>query len=250
MQRYSFIYIILISLITLPLSGCKTFDRINEIGEVPKMAAVQDPSHIPSKNPVHMPMPKAETGKRQPNSLWRTGSRAFFRDQRAHRVGDILTVVISIDEKAKISNETERTRANSEDANITNLFGVEGQLTKILPEALSPASLVKTGSNLSNVGKGSVDRSEKINLRIAATITQVLPNGNLVLAGRQQMTVNYDMRELMVTGVVRPEDISASNTVNYDQIAEARIAYGGKGQIQDMQQPRYGSQVLDVIMPF
>jgi len=244
------LFVLLFSLLLLPLSGCKTFDRINEIGETPKLSAVQDPSYIPSKRPVSMPMPTPEVSERQPNSLWRTGSRAFFRDQRAHRVGDILTVIISMDEKAEISNETERSRANSEDADITNLFGIEGQLTKVLPEALSPSSLVSTGSNLSNVGKGSVDRSEKIDLRVAATITQVLPNGNLVLAGRQQVTVNYDMRELLVTGVIRPEDVSASNTVTYDQIAEARISYGGHGQIHDVQQPRYGSQALDIIMPF
>ncbi|MDX9689722.1 MAG: flagellar basal body L-ring protein FlgH [Proteobacteria bacterium] len=232
------------------LSGCNTLSRLDEIGGAPKLAAVQDPSPIPGRAPVHMPMPAPEVGERQPNSLWRTGSRAFFRDQRAGRVGDILTVIISIDEKAEISNETKRSRNNSEDANITNLFGVESQLTKVLPEALSPENLVATGSNLSNAGKGTVDRSEKINLRVAATITQVLPNGNLVLAGRQQINVNYDLRELLITGVIRPEDISAENTVSYDQIAEARISYGGRGQLHDVQQPRYGSQVLDVIMPF
>jgi flagellar L-ring protein precursor FlgH len=232
------------------LSGCNTLSRLNEVGDAPKLASVQDPTPIPGPTPVRMPMPAPEVGERQPNSLWRTGSRAFFRDQRAGRVGDILTVIISIDEKAEISNETKRSRSNSEDANITNLFGVESQLTKVLPEALSPENLVATGSNLSNAGKGTVDRSEKINLRVAATITQILPNGNLVLAGRQQINVNFDMRELLITGVIRPEDISAENTVSYDQIAEARISYGGRGQLQDVQQPRYGSQVLDVIMPF
>lgn len=241
---------LLIGFCLVVLSGCNTLSRVQEIGKPPQMAAVQDPSRIPGTAPVRMPMPAPEIGERQPNSLWRTGSRAFFRDQRAGRVGDILTVIISIDEKAEISNETKRSRDNSEDADITNLFGVESQLTKVLPEALSPSSLVSTGSKLSNTGKGTVDRSEKINLRVAATITQVLPNGNLVLAGRQQVTVNFDLRELLVTGVIRPEDISAENTVNYDQIAEARIAYGGRGQIQDVQQPRYGSQILDVIMPF
>lgn len=239
----------IITALTL-LSGCNTLSRLNEIGDAPKLAAVQDPSPIPGPMPVRMPMPAPEVGERQPNSLWRTGSRAFFRDQRAGRVGDILTVIISIDEKAEISNETKRSRNNSEDANISSLFGVESQLTKVLPEALSPQSLVATGSNLANTGKGTVDRSEKINLRVAATITQVLPNGNLVLAGRQQINVNYDLRELLITGVIRPEDISAENTVSYDQIAEARVSYGGRGQLHDVQQPRYGSQVLDVIMPF
>lgn len=234
----------------LSVSACNTLQRVNEIGGAPNMAAVQDPSAIPGPVPVRMPMPAPELGERQANSLWRTGSRAFFRDQRASRVGDILTVVVSIDEKAKLENESKRERTNTEDANMSNLLGLESQITKVLPEGTLPTSLVKTGSNLSNEGKGSVDRSEKISMRVAATITQVLPNGNLVLAGRQQVTVNFDLRELVVTGVIRPEDISSENTVKYDQIAEARISYGGRGQIQDVQQPRYGSQIMDILMPF
>ncbi|MFA6279357.1 MAG: flagellar basal body L-ring protein FlgH [Bdellovibrionales bacterium] len=240
----------LVCLLAFSLSGCNALTRAREVGEAPPLTAVQDPSMIPGPNPVKMPMPNPDMGEKQANSLWRTGSRAFFRDQRASRVGDILTVLISIDEKAQISNETKRTRTNSEDANVTNLFGIESQLTKVLPEGVTGANLVETGSNLSNAGKGSVDRSEKINLRVAATITQILPNGNLVMAGRQQVNVNFDMRELLVTGVIRPEDISAENTVKYDQVAEARISYGGRGQIQDVQQPRYGSQVMDILMPF
>ncbi|HAX91986.1 MAG TPA: flagellar basal body L-ring protein [Rhodospirillaceae bacterium] len=249
-MRAAFLRSLIFGLLCLTLSGCNALTRAREVGKAPPMAAVQDPSGIPSAVPVKMPMPNPEMGERQPNSLWRTGSRAFFRDQRASRVGDILTVIISIDEKAEISNETKRSRTNKEDANVTNLLGIESQLTKVLPEGVRGADLLATGSNLANAGKGTVDRSEKINLRVAATITQVLPNGNLVMAGRQQMTVNFDMRELLVTGVIRPEDISAENTVNYDQVAEARISYGGRGQIQDVQQPRYGSQVLDILMPF
>lgn len=234
----------------LMLCGCNALSRISAIGQSPQMAAVQDPSRIPGKQPVRMPMPAPDLRVTQANSLWKTGSRAFFRDQRASRVGDILTVVISVDEKASLSNETKRERTNSEDANITNLMGLESQLTKFLPEALTPEALAKIGSNVSNEGKGTVDRSEKINLRVAATITQVLPNGNFVIAGRQQMTVNFDMRELVVTGVIRPEDIGSENTISYDKIAEARISYGGRGQLQEMQQPRYGSQLLDIVMPF
>ncbi len=232
------------------LSGCNALNRLNEVGSPPRLASVQDPSRIAGATPVSMPMPRMETGERLPNSLWRTGSRTFFRDQRAGRVGDVLTVVISIDEKAQLQNQTKRSRQNSDDADVTNLFGYEGKLAEWFPTGVDPTSLVRMGSNTSNDGKGSVDRSEKINLRVAAVVTQVLPNGNLVIAGRQQVVVNYDLRELRVTGVIRPEDVSSENTVSYDQIAEARIAYGGRGMINDMQQPRYGSQVLDILMPF
>ncbi len=241
---------LLVATALIGLTGCNTFDRLNEVGSAPKLASVQDPSHIAGPSPVRMPMPAPTLNERQPNSLWQTGSRAFFRDQRASRVGDILTVVISIDEKAQLQNETKRSRQNSENANLDAALGYETHLKDLFPKAVDPTQLFKMGSDLSNDGKGSVDRSEKINLRVAATITQVLPNGNLVLAGKQQVEVNYDLRELNVTGVVRPEDISSENTVNYDQIAEARISYGGRGTIQDMQQPRLGSQVLDVLMPF
>ncbi len=250
MQRKKASHLFLLGSAFLLLSGCNALTRLSEVGEAPRMAAVQDPSSIPGPRPVKMPMPYMDMGKRQANSLWKTGSRAFFRDQRAGRVGDILTVVISMDEKASLSNETKRSRSNTEAANATNFFGIESQLAKVLPNVIDTENLVNMGSNLSNTGKGEIDRSEKIDLRIAATITQVLPNGNFVLAGRQQMTVNFDMRELVITGVIRPEDVSSENTVSYDQIAEARISYGGRGQMQEVQQPRYGSQVLDILMPF
>lgn len=232
------------------LTGCSMVDRLSSVGEVPSLSAVQDPTHIAGESPVRMPMPEVASGERQPNSLWRTGSRTFFRDQRAGRVGDVITVVIKIDEKAELENQTKRSRQNSENADMTANFGFESKLKGYFPDAIDPKNLVELGSTTSNDGKGSVDRSEKINLRVAAIITQVLPNGNLVLAGRQQVVVNYDLRELSVSGVIRPEDISSENTVNYDQIAEARIAYGGRGVISDVQQPRYGSQIMDIIMPF
>ena len=232
------------------LSACNAVDRLAEVGSPPRMAPVQDPSIIPASAPVRMPMPLPTYQERQPNSLWQTGARAFFRDQRAARVGDILTVVIELDEKAELANETERSRTNSDKANLDNIYGFESRLKAFFPDAVDPSSLVNMGSSTSNNGKGSVDRSEKIKLRVAATITQVLPNGNLVLGGRQQINVNFEQRELLISGVIRPEDISSENTVNYDQIAEARISYGGRGQIQDVQQPRYGSQVFDIVMPF
>lgn len=232
------------------LSGCNMLNRLNEVGSAPKLASVQDPTRISGVMPVSMPMPTPSLSERQPNSLWQTGSRAFLRDQRASRVGDILTVVITINDQAQLQNETKRSRQNSDSADATNILGFEGQLKKWLPDDVDPTKLIKMGSDTSNEGKGSVNRQEQIKLRVAATITQVLPNGNLVMAGKQQVMVNFDMRELLVTGVIRPSDISSDNTVLYDQIAEARIAYGGRGTIQDVQQPRYGSQVYDILMPF
>lgn len=250
MSSFAILRLSLITTALLALSGCNVMNRINEIGAHPKMSSVQDPTRLAGVTPVSMPMPAPVLSERQPNSLWQTGSRAFFRDQRASRVGDILTVVISLDEKAQLSNQTKRSRDNSDDANLTNFLGYEAKLSEFFPDTIAPASIVGMGSSSSNEGKGSIDRSEKINLRIAATIVQVLPNGNLVLAGKQQMAVNYDMRELQISGVIRPEDISSENTVTYDQIAEARIAYGGRGTINDVQQPRYGSQLYDIVMPF
>jgi flagellar L-ring protein FlgH len=240
----------LLLIAALGLSACNVGDRISDVGSAPKLATIENPVLKKDYQPITMPMPAPNMGEREPNSLWQTGSRAFLRDQRASRVGDIITVVIKIDDKAQIENQTKRTRDNEEKANLDNILGFEGQLKKWLPDAVKPDKLVTLGSDSKIDGKGSVDRSEKINVKIAAIITQILPNGNMVLQGKQQMVVNYDMRELQVSGVIRPEDISSENTVNYEQIAEARIAYGGKGQIMDVQQARYGQQVYDIIFPF
>ncbi len=234
----------------LSLAACNAFDRISDVGDEPKLASIDDPTHRPGYTPVKMPMPPPSLNDHQPNSLWEPGGRAFFRDQRASHVGDILTVVVTIDDQAQISNETQRSRSNSDTASLTNFFGFETKLNKVLPNAVDPSSLVDAASATSNDGKGSIGRQEQIDLRVAATIIQVLPNGNLVVEGKQQVNVNYDMRELTINGIIRPQDIAADNTITYDQIAEARINYGGKGTINDVQQPRYGDQLFDILMPF
>jgi flagellar L-ring protein precursor FlgH len=232
------------------LSGCNAFTRLANIGAEPPLTVIEDPTLQKSYKPVTMPMPPAENLVRQSNSLWRPGARQFFKDQRAAKVGDIITINVSIKEKANLSNSTERARTNSESADLTKLFGYEGALDAILPEAVDPTNLASASSDSGSKGSGVVQREEEIAAKIAAIVTQVLPNGNLVVQGRQEVRVNYEMRELQVSGVIRPEDIAATNTINHTQIAEARISYGGRGVISDVQQPRYGQQLFDVVFPW
>lgn len=233
------------------LTACGAASRIADIGKAPEMSAIQDPQARTGYQPVSLPMPTPLPTERNPNSLWRTGAKAFFKDQRAAKVGDILTINISISDQAKLSNESKRSRANTEKAGMPNLFGLEGDtLNRILPAGASASSLVNLSSDTNNDGKGSVDRNEKIELKVAALVTQTLPNGNLVIQGHQEVRVNYELRDLQIHGVIRPEDITAQNTISYEKIAEARISYGGRGQISDVQQPRYGQQLYDIIMPF
>jgi flagellar L-ring protein FlgH len=228
------------------LCSCAAIDRISKIGESPKLSSIDNPTAQPGYKPVQMPMPQPQPANYNPNSLWRNGSRAFFKDQRAHQVGDILTVMVNFTDKAAIANETQRSRTNTEDSGITDFIGAKTQT----PSAALPGRILTADSTMSNDGKGSVNRQEALQTNIAAVVTQVLPNGNLVVEGKQEIRVNFEMRELVVAGIVRPEDIQSDNTVDSSKIAEARIAYGGRGQITDIQQPRYGHQLMDVVLPF
>ncbi len=241
--------IALAALFPVLLSGCNALDRVSDIGSPPSLSHIENPVARADYRPVSLPMPRAEPAARQANSLWRAGARAFFKDQRASRIGDILTVDITIEDEATIDNETTRTRAGSEDADVTALLGFEGTLAKVLPQGFTPSNAASVGSNSTHTGTGSVNRSETIKLKVAAIVSQLLPNGNMVITGSQEVRVNFEMRMLTITGVIRPEDISATNTIMHSQIAEARIAYGGRGQITDMQQPRYGQQLFDIIFP-
>ncbi|MBX9650092.1 MAG: flagellar basal body L-ring protein FlgH [Xanthobacteraceae bacterium] len=229
-------------------SGCSSIDRLSQIGEKPKLTEIENPTTQPGYKPVQMPMPKPEQASYNANSLWRNGSRAFFKDQRAARIGDLLTVTVNITDKATLSNETQRSRSNKEDSGITDFIGAQtlgAQAKKVLPGRILTAD-----STASSDGKGSVNRQEALQTNVAAVVTQVLPNGNLVVEGKQEIRVNFEIRELIVAGIVRPEDIQSDNTIDSSKIAQARIAYGGRGQITDIQQPRYGQQVMDVLLPF
>ncbi len=230
------------------LGGCSAMDRLKNIGEEPKLSAIDNPVAAPGYKPVQMPMPAPQPAVYNPNSLWRNGSRAFFKDQRAHQVGDILTVQVKIADNATIANETQRNRASKEDTGVTDFAGsklLSGSAAAVLPGRLLTADSTSTMDN-----KGSVNRQEALLTNVAAVVTQVLPNGNMVVEGKQEIRVNFEIRELIVAGIVRPEDIQSDNTIDSTKIAQARIAYGGRGQITDIQQPRYGQQVLDVLLPF
>jgi flagellar L-ring protein precursor FlgH len=228
--------------------GCSAIDRLSQIGEQPKLSAIENPTTQPGYKPVQMPMPKPEVVSYNPNSLWRNGSRSFFKDQRAHQIGDLLTVTVNITDQANFANETQRQRTATEDTGITAFLG-SGLLGQRAQSALT-GRMFQADSNSQTDGKGSIVRQETLQTNVAAIVTQVLPNGNLVVEGKQEIRVNYEKRELIVAGIVRPEDIQSDNTIDSSKIAQARIAYGGHGEISDLQQPRYGSQVMDVLLPF
>jgi flagellar L-ring protein precursor FlgH len=242
-----FVSVVCVTMSAASLSACAMFDRLTMLGEQPPLSSIENPTTQPGYKPVHMPMPTPQPASYSPNSLWRNGSRAFFKDQRAHQVGDILTVMVNLNDKAVIANETQRSRENKEDSGIDSWFGKPKVPVLNAP---TPVKLFTGESSASSDGKGSVNRSEALLTNVAAVVTQVLPNGNLVVEGKQEVRVNFEIRELVVAGIVRPEDIQSDNTIDSTKIAEARIAYGGRGQIMDVQQPRYGQQILDVVLPF
>jgi flagellar L-ring protein precursor FlgH len=232
-------------LLLLGLPACDSLSRIKEIGSAPAMAPIENPTANPGWRQVSMPMPPAPvTRAAEGNSLWQQGSRTFLRDQRAAQIGDLVTVLVEIADQAKLENTTERSRDNSEDVNITDLFGMARRLPG------GNGHILGGTSGTSSTGSGSINRNESVTLRVAATVVQVLPNGNLVVAGKQQVRVNTELRDLQVSGIIRSQDIASDNTVRHDRLAEARIAYGGRGVVSDVQSPRYGQQFLDIVLPF
>jgi flagellar L-ring protein precursor FlgH len=222
--------------------GCA---RMDHVGRTPEFS-------LPTQTTEHQAMispalPVSLTPVRAPDaaSLWSGTRQSLLGDRRAIQRGDIMTVVIEIDDKAEISNATGRSRSGSEALSLPQLLGVPQRLDAKLPEGASSSDLVSINSSSQSSGDGSVKRKEKLTLRVAATIVDVLPNGVLSISGSQELRV-----KLLVTGFVRPEDISRQNEITYDKIASARVSYGGRGQISDVQQPRLGQQVLDAILPF
>jgi len=246
-------YVLLVAAASL-VSGCGSFDRLKNVGKAPAMSPTDDitaPAYEPSiasRDPArlrgNLPAAPAPASQVPSASLFRAGAGELFQDQRASRVGDILTVNINIADKAEFGNSTSRSRNGSESMGIAALLGLQN----ILPG--NPAQAVDANSTSASGGQGRTSRSETINMKMAAIVTDVLPNGNLVIRGRQEMRVNFELRELIVTGIVRPQDIGKGNTIEHGKIAEARISYGGRGQLTDVQQARWGQQIYDALFPF
>jgi flagellar L-ring protein precursor FlgH len=236
----------------LLLAGCgNTLQRLSEVGEPPRMTPSSDPTKAPGWRPVSLPMPTAMAQQYAANSLWRPGARAFLKDERATAVGDVLTVLVNIADTALFNDNTTAQRNGNEAMAIPVVPGmkVSGTPPSVTSVSSSNANLATVSTN-ANIATGQIARNETVVVRVAGVVTQVLPNGNLVVVARQQVRVNSELRELTVSGIVRPQDIASDNTVQHDRMAEARISYGGRGQLTDLQTARYGQQLLDILLPF
>lgn len=243
-------HLVMVTALSLVVAGCTTADRLKNIGKAPDQSPIENPNTKEGYKPVSMPMPQAQPETRAVNSLWSSNRQTFFKDQRAKQTGDILTVIIDIKDDAKLKNDTNRGRTAGESLQAPAFAGFEKIMKKNLPEGGDPATLADISNTSSSTGTGQIKREETVNLKVAAVVSQVLPNGNLVIQGHQEVRVNFENRVLQIAGVIRPEDITIENQIPYEKIAEARISYGGKGQITDVQQPRNGQQLLDILMPF
>lgn len=234
-------------ILLLAIAGC---GRMEQVGKAPAFTPLEGSyaHHAIYSNPL--PESTDPQGPTEASSLWTSERASLFGDRRAGHRGDILTVVIEIDDRAEISNSSGRNRDGSESLGIPSLFGLPQQLDKQLPAGATSADAVETNSTSSYKGSGTVARKEKLTLRVAATVVEELPNGVLRIEGQQEVRVNFELRELLVSGYVRPVDISRQNEITYDKIAGAQISYGGRGQITDVQQPRIGQQVADILLPF
>ncbi|NHB76673.1 flagellar basal body L-ring protein FlgH [Rhodobacter calidifons] len=231
----------------LALAGCS---KLEQVGRAPEFSDIAASNQHYALSSATFPSEAKPQGETVASSLWGAGNESLFGDRRATGRGDILTVVIEMNDSASISNSTGRSRSGKQSSGIPDLLGIPQRINEVLPDGASMDEAYAAKSSSTFKGSGSVNRSEKLTLRIAATVIDVLPNGVLRIEGQQEVRVNFELRELIVTGYVRPNDISRQNEITYDKIAGARISYGGRGQITDMQQPTYGQQVADIVMPF
>lgn len=231
----------------LLLMACTSLDQV---GRAPQFSPLDNSFQHSAMYATPMPQNSRAAGPMDDSSLWAAGSDSLFGDRRANHRGDILTVVIEIDDSAELTNSSDRNRTGQEKMGVGSLFGIPQRIDAGSANGATLAEAVDANSSSIFSGSGNVSRQEKLTLRIAATVIEELPNGVLRIEGQQEVRVNFELRELLITGFVRPIDISRQNEITYDKIAGARISYGGRGLISNAQQPRYGQQISDVLLPF
>lgn len=249
--------LVFVMLMAMLLTACNsTIERLQRVGKKPDLAQLDVPVDESQPSPADKDAQNLAHMKRT-NSLWQPGSTSFFRDNRAWNIGDILTVNVIIKDSANLSNSTQQARNGSDTLNTNKLFGRERAIAKLTGAAANaaaatpnPLALVDTATTRNQKGTGAITRQESITTTVAVVVRKVMPNGNLMIEGHQEVRVNSELREVKIAGIIRPRDITSNNAINSNQIAEARISYGGRGVVSDMQEPRVGSQVLDIISPF
>jgi flagellar L-ring protein precursor FlgH len=234
-------------LLLFALTACKSLD---EVGTAPGFTPTGRTAESAAMYATPLPEEVQSLSVADRSSLWTAGDAALLGDRRAARRGDILTVVIEIDDKAQINNQSSRGRGSDQTMSIPSLFGISERIEAQLADGTTLDPGYETSSSSSFSGSGSVSRNEKLTLRVAATVVEELPNGVVRIEGRQEVRVNYELRELLVSGFIRPADISRQNEITYDKIAGAQISYGGRGQVSEVQQPRYGDQIAEILLPF
>lgn len=233
--------------IILAMSAC---GRVTQIGRVPGMTEPESSVEFQAMSSSGYGIGELPDRPDSAASLWSTSQGSLVADRRASNRGDILTVVIEIDDRAEMQNSSDRSRSSADKVGIPQMVGLPQRINDMLPEGASMDELAEAKASSSYKGAGNISRRDKLTLRVAATVVDRLPNGVLRIQGTQEVRVNYEVRELTVSGFVRPSDIGRRNEIAYDRIAGARISYGGHGQISDVQQPRYGQQVADIILPY
>jgi flagellar L-ring protein FlgH len=247
MEKPMFPRLLVGALAALALAACQP---LTTVGRAPDFAPLEPRREHAALYSVALPPALDRPGPAAPASLWSGGQRSLLGDRRASQQGDILTVVIEINDRAEISNSSQRGRTGSQSMGVPQFLGLPQLAADRLPAGFNLANAVQLQSNSAFEGSGSVSRNERVTLRVATTIVERLPNGVLRIEGSQEVRINNELRDLIVSGFIRPEDISRRNEITYDRIAGARISYGGRGQITEMQQPRYGQQLADILLPF
>lgn len=233
--------------LSLALTACA---RVDHLGRPPELTSPRETEEFMAMVNPPLDLPIGSGRPEAAASLWSGSTSSLINDRRAAIRGDILTVVIEIDDRAEISNSSGRSRSSRESASIPQMMGIPQRLADKLPEGASFDELADASASSSYRGNGNISRRDKLTLRVAATVIDRLPNGSLHISGTQEVRVNHELRELTVSGFVRPGDIDRNNEIAYDRIAGARISYGGRGQISDVQQPRYGQQIADILLPY